>query len=105
MSESTKRFAKKYLMTFACLGKKCSCNRGKVKDLKTKVHMCDQNNKRSEENVLDVTTEDNIGETDITWKQLSVIMDKVFFNIYIFLISTSTCALFLLILIGYITKA
>lgn len=42
---------------------------------------------------------------DLTWKELSEIMDKVFYNVYMILISLATFVLFMLIVAGYYTAA
>jgi hypothetical protein len=42
---------------------------------------------------------------DLTWKELSEIMDKVFYNVYMILISLATFVLFMLIVAGYYAAA
>lgn len=50
---------------------------------------------------IDMADEDDDEVPELSWQQLSKIMDKVFFNIYIALICLVTIALFLIITSGY----
>lgn len=102
MSESDRRFIRRYLIPFAYLGKGCACRKRKVNELQTKSQTSKENGQMNGNDwVTEVST---LEDEELSWKRLSVIMDKVFFNIYIFLIIASTLILFVLIIIGYLTN-
>lgn len=89
----------------ACWKQNCACKRNTVN-----VNGSDLNVTRTDDipltekrNNPDIETENEDESRNLTWKKLSEIMDKVFYNIYMILIVISTLALFLVIIIGYNT--
>lgn len=120
MSPLVKHFTHQYLTRIACWGQGCLCRRRKVGHGRTKfdaseaVHngiFLEKNNnaegvihqERKSIKTIKVHIKTNHAECDMTWRELSEIVDKVFYNLYMFLICTSTTILFLVIIVGYTT--
>jgi hypothetical protein len=103
MPDWLKNLTFNYLVKIACWKNSCFCRRNKVKD-KCSIT---QNHMTNVILVTDYTEKDHIESAiidkshDLTWKELSEIMDKVFYNIYMFLIIVSTSILFFVIIAGY----
>ncbi|XP_052097869.1 acetylcholine receptor subunit beta-like [Mytilus californianus] len=101
MSNWLKKFTSNYLIKFACWKNSCSFRKNRVDHNGLGInkligtHLTENNNRPDKE------TENKEGCRDITWKELSEIMDKVFYNIYMFLIAISTFILFVIIIVGY----
>ena len=108
MPEWVRNFAYNYLMKIACWKNTCVCRRNKVKDKRSKSHNHTKTNghlvtaKSTTDRKESVETDQS---RDLTWKELSEIMDKVFYNVYMILISLATFVLFMLIVAGYYTAA
>ncbi|CAC5401855.1 unnamed protein product [Mytilus coruscus] len=98
-----KKFTSNYLIKFACWKNKCSYRKNKVDHNGSDLHINKLKGTHLTENNYspDKETEHKEGCRDITWKELSEIMDKVFYNIYMFLIAISTFVLFVIIIAGY----
>lgn len=84
--------------------KKCgSCSRGSKVD---EAHLSDTTmlKKLKVDEKNDLTSADGKSDQELTWQQLSEIMDRVFFNIYISIIVIVTVMLFLVVFIAYYTS-
>ena len=108
MPEWVRNFAYNYLMKIACWKNTCVCRRNKVKDKRSKSYNHTKTNghlvtaKSKTDRKESVETDQS---RDLTWKELSEIMDKVFYNVYMILISLATFVLFMLIVAGYYAAA
>ncbi|XP_063429273.1 acetylcholine receptor subunit beta-like isoform X1 [Mytilus trossulus] len=103
MSNSLKKFTSNYLIKFACWKNKC-CHRKNIVDherLDLQIYNIKGTHLSENNNSHDNETEHKEGSIDLTWKELSEIMDKVFYNIYMILIAISTFVLFVVIIFGY----
>lgn len=118
MSPWVKHFSKRFLTRIACWKQGCFCRRRKVKHCRNKFDAGEAVHNGVFLEKTGNLTDDQLemprvftNETrqcvkmgkdyDMTWKELSEIVDKVFFNIYMLLICVSTAILFFLIVIGY----
>ena len=107
MPDMLKTFTCRYLLKIACLKNACFCKRkNQVHDEKSLAYKNDKNSIRptdgSNVDLRDPTAYNN--SFDLTWKELSRIMDKVFYNVYMFLIILSTTFLFVVIIYGHATE-
>ncbi|XP_052103514.1 neuronal acetylcholine receptor subunit alpha-6-like [Mytilus californianus] len=100
-----KKFTSTYLIKFACWKQNWACKRNKVNHNGSDLNVTrtDDIPLTDKANHSDIETENEEESRNLTWKELSEIMDKVFYNIYMILIVISTLALFLIIIIGYNT--
>lgn len=108
MPDWVRNFAYTYLMKIACWKNACFCKRNKVKDKSSKSYNLTKTNghvvtAKSKTDRKESVEHDQ--SRDLTWKELSEIMDKVFYNVYMLLISLATFVLFMIIVVGYYTAA
>jgi hypothetical protein len=108
MPDWVRNFAYNYLMKIACWKNSYVCRRNKVKDKSSKSY----NHTKTNGNLVTAKSKTDRKESvnndqprDLTWKELSEIMDKVFYNVYMILISLATFVLFMVIVVGYCTAA
>lgn len=109
MPDWVRNFTYTYLMKIACWKNACGCRRkNKVKDKSSKSydHTMTNGHLVTAKSKTDRKESDETGQSrDLTWKELSEIMDKVFYNVYMILISLATFVLFMVIVVGYYTAA
>jgi len=99
-----KTFTSAFLAKLACVKSPCVRRKrskvGVVEQLAPTKHKLSHTEKKMPI-PIDMADEDDDEVPELSWQQLSKIMDKVFFNIYISLICLVTIALFLIITSGY----
>lgn len=101
--EWVKTLTNSFLIRVACMKKCGSCSRGSKVD---EAHLSDTTmlKKLKVDEKNDLTSADGKSDQELTWQQLSEIMDRVFFNIYISIIVIVTVMLFLVVFIAYYTS-
>ena len=92
----------KYLIRITCWHNGCTCRKDKIRD-SSEIYEHSSNDElpvnKSRKHSSKMTAGE--GTLDLTWKELSEIMDKLFYNVYMCLISISTFVMFLTIIIGH----
>ena len=104
MPDMLKTFTYRYLLKIACLKNVSVCRReNQVHDEKSLTYNNDiPPTDKSNVDLGDASAYNN--SFDLTWKELSRKMDKVFYNVYMFLIILSTTFLFVVIIYGHATE-
>jgi hypothetical protein len=108
MPDWLKKFTFNYLVKIACWKNSCFCRRNKVENGCSTTYTHSTNDtlvtdkSRNGEHTESVNGDES---RDLTWKELSEIMDQLFYYIYMFLIVLSTFILFMIIIGGYYTSS
>jgi hypothetical protein len=104
MPDMLKTFTYRYLLKIAYLKNVSVCRKkNQVHDEKSLTYKNDiPPTDKSNVDLGDPSAYNN--SFDLTWKELSRIMDKVFYNVYMFLIILSTTFLFVVIIYGHATE-
>lgn len=108
MPDWLKNFTFNYLVKIACWKNSCFCKRNKVENRRSTTPTHSPNDifvtakSRQDDQTESVSSDES---RDLTWKELSEIMDQLFYYIYMFLIILSTFILFMIIIGGYYTSS
>ena len=103
--EWVKTFTNKFLLRVACM-QKCGkyLKNSRVEEIRLSDNTSIKKLRMVEKGSPPVVEAAEYENHGLTWKRLSKIMDRVFFNLYMFMIALITAILFLAIFVNYYTS-